>query len=193
LTLVEPRERRLLQNIERLVGRKLAPVRIPTIADVARRRRERVKTQLLETLEAGDLDPHLLLVDELCEEYDVTEIAAAALKLLYERDREGVPVESLEGDGLPAEPGMTRLYLGAGRKEGIRPLDVVGAIANEARITGREVGAIDILDHMTFVEVPSEAADRVIQAMRKTTLRGHRIKVASARPGSGRAARPTRP
>jgi ATP-dependent RNA helicase DeaD len=182
VTLVEPRERRQLYSIEKLIGRKLAPGRIPSAADVARRRRERFKKQVAEAIEAGDMESQLLLVEELSEEYDATEIAAAALKLLADGDKESVRVESLDGDGVAAEPGMTRLFLGAGRKDGIRPLDVVGAIANEARIPGNQIGTIDILDHVTFVEVPEEAADRVIAAMRKTTLRGRRVKVESARP-----------
>jgi ATP-dependent RNA helicase DeaD len=186
VTLVEPRERRLLHSIERLIGRKLAPVRVPTLGDVARRRRERFKRQVAEAIEAGDLDAQLLLVDELCEAYDINEIAAAALKLLTAREQMGVPVEPLEGDGVGAEPGMTRLFLGAGRKEGIRPLDVVGAIANEARIPGHQIGTIDISDHATFVEVPEAAAERVITAMRKTALRGRRVKVESARPRAER-------
>jgi ATP-dependent RNA helicase DeaD len=182
VTLVEPRERRQLLVIEKLIGRRLTPGRIPSVADVARRRRERFKKQVAEAIEAGDLEAQLLLVEELCEEYEATEIAAAALKLLAEREKEGMRVEPMDGDGVAAEPGMTRLFLGAGRKDGIRPLDVVGAIANEAGLPGRQVGTIDILDHVTFVEVPEEAAARVIAAMRKTTLRGRRVKVESARP-----------
>jgi ATP-dependent RNA helicase DeaD len=182
VTLVEPRERHLLRSIERLVGRKLAPARLPSVADVARRRRERLKKQLMEAIEGGDLDAPLLIVEELSDAYDPEVIAAAALKILCDQEKDGVPVESLAEDGVAPEPGMTRLFLGAGRKDGIRPLDVVGAIANEAKIPGHQVGAIDILDHMTFVEVPQEVAERVITALRKTTLRGRRIKVSSARP-----------
>jgi len=182
VTLVEPRERRQLRVIEQLIGRRLTPGRIPSVADVARRRRERFKKQVAEAIEGGELEAQLLMVEELCEEYEPTDIAAAALKLLTEREKEGVRVEPMDGDGVAAEPGMTRLFLGAGRKDGIRPLDVVGAIANEAGLPGRQVGTIDILDHVTFVEVPEEAAARVIAAMRKTTLRGRRVKVESARP-----------
>jgi ATP-dependent RNA helicase DeaD len=182
VTLVEPRERRQLRVIEQLIGRRLTPGRIPSVADVARRRRERFKKQVAEAIEGGELEAQLLLVEELCEEYEPTDIAAAALKLLAEREKEGVRVEPMDGDGVTPEPGMTRLFLGAGRKDGIRPLDVVGAIANEAGLPGRQVGTIDILDHVTFVEVPEEAAARVIAAMRKTTLRGRRVKVESARP-----------
>jgi ATP-dependent RNA helicase DeaD len=182
VTLVEPRERRQLRMIEKLIGRRLTPGRIPSVADVARRRRERFKKQVAEAIEGGELEAQLVLVEELGEEYEATEIAAAALKLLAEREKEGVRVEPMDGDGAGVEPGMTRLFLGAGRKDGIRPLDVVGAIANEAGLPGRQVGTIDILDHVTFVEVPEEAAARVIAAMRKTTLRGRRVKVESARP-----------
>jgi len=67
--------------------------------------------------------------------------------------------------------------VGAGRKLGVRPGDLVGAIANEAGIHSREIGAIDIADRFSIVEVPAEAADSIIAALRGTTLRGKKVLV----------------
>ena len=50
---------------------------------------------------------------------------------------------------------MRRIFVAAGRADGLRPQDLVGAIANETGLPGRAVGAIDILDRFSFVEVPS--------------------------------------
>jgi ATP-dependent RNA helicase DeaD len=80
------------------------------------------------------------------------------------------------------EEGMTRLFIGAGRTAGIRPMDLVGAIANEAGIPGKSIGSIDIYDGFAFVEVPSADAQRVIQVMSNTNLRGRRVPVSIARP-----------
>ena len=52
---------------------------------------------------------------------------------------------------------MVRLFLSVGRAEGVRPGDIVGAIANEANIPGQAIGAIDIYDHVSSVEVPASS------------------------------------
>ena len=72
---------------------------------------------------------------------------------------------------------MTRVYVGAGRKAGIRPGDLVGAIANEARIDSRSIGAIEVADRFSLVEVPEEMADQIIDALRNTTIKGKRVSV----------------
>jgi ATP-dependent RNA helicase DeaD len=72
---------------------------------------------------------------------------------------------------------MARLFIQAGRAAGIRPQDIVGAIANESRLSGRDIGAIQIADRFSLVEVPVDAADEVIDALRATTLKGRRFAV----------------
>jgi hypothetical protein len=87
---------------------------------------------------------------------------------------------------------MTRLFVNVGRNQGIRPQDIVGAIANEAGIPGRSIGAIDILDSYAFVDVPSDASSRVIDALRSSSIKGRPVNVEVAQPGAGRAARDDR-
>jgi ATP-dependent RNA helicase DeaD len=77
---------------------------------------------------------------------------------------------------------VTRIYIGVGRKAGIRPADLVGAIANEARIHSREIGAIDIADGFSLVEVPGAAVESIITALRGTTIRGKKVTVRRDRP-----------
>jgi ATP-dependent RNA helicase DeaD len=72
---------------------------------------------------------------------------------------------------------VTRVYVGAGRKAGIRPGDLVGAIANEARIDSRSIGAIEVADRFSLVEVPEAMADQIIDALRNTTIKGKRVSV----------------
>ena len=72
---------------------------------------------------------------------------------------------------------MTRVYIGAGRKAGIRPGDLVGAIANEARVDSGNIGAIEIADRFSLVEVPESMAEQVIDALRSTTIKGKRVTV----------------
>ncbi len=75
------------------------------------------------------------------------------------------------------EGGMVRLYIGAGRAAGVRPQDLVGAIAGEAGIRGRDVGAIDIADRFSLVEIPEGLASAVIKALRGATIKGKKVTV----------------
>jgi len=72
---------------------------------------------------------------------------------------------------------MTRLFIGAGRVAGIRPADLVGAITNESGVSGRDIGAIEIADRFSLVEVPESEADHVIQSLRVSTINGRRANV----------------
>ena len=204
ITLVTPRERRLLHIIERMTNSTVQRMRLPTIADVIARRREAFKESLRETVAAGGLESYTILVEELGEEYDPVDLAAAAFKLLLSEPEAGqedkLATEEFEerrderrverGEGRPGrssgrfgpERGMTRVYLDVGRDDGVRPADIVGAIANEAGVPGRAIGAIDLYERFSFVEVPENLAERVIRALRRTTLRGRKIAPTIARP-----------
>jgi ATP-dependent RNA helicase DeaD len=72
---------------------------------------------------------------------------------------------------------MVRLFIGAGRSAGIRPADLVGAIANEAGINSKDLGGIEIAERFSLVEVPAGTADAIVTAMRKTTLRGQKVSI----------------
>ncbi|MEO5739187.1 MAG: DbpA RNA binding domain-containing protein, partial [Vicinamibacterales bacterium] len=70
-----------------------------------------------------------------------------------------------------------RLFVGAGRNEGIRPGDLVGAITGEADVPSRSLGAIEIADKFSLVEVPDSLADRIIAALKATKIRGKKVTV----------------
>jgi len=71
----------------------------------------------------------------------------------------------------------TRIWIGAGRQAGIAPRDLVGAITGETGLTSKSVGAIDITDRFSIVEVPDANADQIIAALRATKLRGQKVDV----------------
>jgi ATP-dependent RNA helicase DeaD len=80
--------------------------------------------------------------------------------------------------GAAASSGETGfVYVSVGRKSGIRPGDLVGAIANETGLAGREIGPIRITDNYSVVGVPSGSVEHVVSTMGSTTLRGKRAKV----------------
>ncbi|MEV8046075.1 DEAD/DEAH box helicase [Streptomyces griseoluteus] len=202
ITLAEPRESRMLKAIERATGRKVPLEKVPTVADLRARRLELTRAALHESLlEDGDLERFRVVVETLGDEFDVMDVALAAVKLAHESggaafDEEEIPElaprDRDRGDrgrggdrdrgqrGRPrgrTSPGMTRLFVGAGRSAGVRPQDLVGAIAGETRLSGRDIGAIEIADRFSLVEVPEEAADDVVRAMRGANVKGRRAQV----------------
>ena len=79
--------------------------------------------------------------------------------------------------GRGAAAGMTRLFVGTGRSAGVRPQDLVGAIAGESHLSGRDIGHIEIAGQFSLVEVPESAADAVVKAMRRTSIKGRKTTV----------------
>jgi hypothetical protein len=133
------------------------------------------------------------MVAELEEEFDPGEIAAGFAKIATEATapRSAVVGASPDVDGAKPETGMARLYIGAGRRDGLRPADVVGAIANETGLPGKQIGAIDIFQTYTFVEVPADRRDEIIRVLANTTIKGSRVRIDVA-PSSEEPARPRR-
>ena len=89
----------------------------------------------------------------------------------------GTPAGRSGKGGNRRTPGTVRLFVGAGRQQGIRPKDLVGAITGEAGITGSQIGTIYIADKFSLVEIAEDVSARVYQAMRTATLKGRRVKV----------------
>jgi ATP-dependent RNA helicase DeaD len=192
LSLIEPRERRNLLRFEYQIGAKIAPLRVPSAADIAVRRREVFASKLAERLEAGNFEAQFPIVSELSESHDIADIAAAALQLLWEATSAGSSREEERDEELAAqreqpEAGMVRLFVSMGRADKLRPADIVGAILNETGLPPKSVGTIDILDRVTFFEVPAANADQVMAALSNTKLRGRRPKVGpAAKPNDNR-------
>jgi ATP-dependent RNA helicase DeaD len=198
ITLAEPREHRMLKTIERVTKSRITVEKVPTVADLHARQLELTRSALHESLLEDDLERFRVVVETLADEFDIMEVALAAVKLAHEAsgvtaDEEEIPEVDTrierEGRGrretggrddrrgrTPAG-GMTRLFVGAGRSSRIRPQDLVGAIANESRLSGRDIGAIEIADRFSLVEVPESAADEVVAALRESSIKGKRVTV----------------
>ena len=188
ITLAEPREHRMLKAIERLTKQRISMEKVPTVADLQARRLELTRAAVQESLLSDDLERFRVVVETLTDEFDVMEVALAALKLAHEaqagpagEEEEEIPdvaAKPTKGRAAPApRPGVSRLFFGVGRRAGVRPQDLVGAIANESRLSGRDIGAIEIADRFSLVEVPESAVDEVIAALRRTTIKGKKATV----------------
>ena len=211
---------------------KLEIGRLPTVADLRERRLDMLRATLREAVLGDGLDRYRAVVEPLTDEFDLVDIALAAVRLADspdgQADEEELPTPSLPPDrpasasrgrsssrdrtaaagrggspatwsdrsgGPPTERGTkhgptgtrgrrladqeptTRLFVGAGRAAGMRPSDLVGAIANEAGLAGDRIGSIQIAEGFSLVEVPEAEADRVIAALRAGSVKGRRINV----------------
>ncbi|MGQ0778287.1 MAG: DEAD/DEAH box helicase [Pseudonocardiales bacterium] len=203
ITLAEPREHRMLKTIERVTKQRIAVEKVPSVADLHARRLELTRAALHESLLCeDDLERFRVVVETLTDEFDVMEVALAAVKLAHEAagggsdDEEEIPEATPRGGSEPRSHGkgagagrgraaasravtggMARLFVGAGRSAGIRPQDLVGAIAGESRLRGADIGAIEISDRFSLVEVPDAAADEVIAALRGSSIKGRKATI----------------
>ncbi len=255
ITLAEPREHGMLRNIERVTRQKIEVAPLPTVADLHARRQEVARNRLRDTIVAGELDAYRGIVASLAEEFDVMDVAAAAVKQADTRPasegEEDIPQPRMRPDQPPHAgrqyPGrpyagrprygarlqhdpqaprgarprhdtrppddrpqyeerpphkaarrgrpmhdMARLYIGGGRAYRITPADLVGAIANEAGVNGRDIGAIRIDERHSLVEVPDAVADEVVAALRATYIKGKRLTVRRDMQEAAGAERPRR-
>jgi ATP-dependent RNA helicase DeaD len=199
ITLVEPREQRMLKTIERATRQPIAVEKLPTVADLRARRLKLTRAALRESLLEDDLGTFRAVVEPLIEEFDLFEVALAAVKLAHEtsgspRDDEELPeVELHPADdrrerrkspggrdqrrGRRATEGTTRLFVGSGRSAGVRPADLVGVITGKSYLNGSDIGAIEIADRFSLVEVPEAAADDVVQALSQASIKGRKTSV----------------
>ena len=249
ITLAEPREQRQLQNIERLTKQKIPFEKVPSVEALRARQMELTTETLREALASGPQERFESVLTELLQEFNIEQIALAAIKLTHDADQSSldeVHIPDLsQGDtrdrrdrgdsrergnrgdsrgdsrergnrgdsrgdsrerfdrsgsndrssrfgrderpdrGGRFERGAQRgssgatakLYVGLGRKAGIRPQDLVGAIANESGISGRDIGDIKVSDQFSIVEVPSGEMDNILKSMTNVSIRGKKANI----------------
>jgi ATP-dependent RNA helicase DeaD len=178
LTLVAPREFKLLKMIEQFTKSRIKRREVPSVQDVLEQKTEKIKDTLINLIKDGKLGEYREMALDMSDEYDLTDIAAAGLKYIIEAGQSKVAeMEDVDND----EPDTVRLFVNIGRKDKIRPADIVGAIAGGSGLPGSIVGVIDIYDTYSFVEVKREHADDVLKVMNKNTLKGRRINIERAK------------
>jgi ATP-dependent RNA helicase DeaD len=217
ITILDPREERLLRSIEQITKAKVTVAPVPSVADLLAKRLERTRAVVQEAMQTEDVDGFRGVVEALAASSDPITVAAAAMKLIFraqggervEQDIPTVPVRQPDsyrtmqrptgrpGDRdrgtYPSRPGnrpsqgrpgrggpmagMARIYIGAGWSAGIRPGDLVGAIANEAKINSNALGGIEVLDRFSLVEVPEAMASKIIDALGRTRIKGQKVVV----------------
>lgn len=181
-TLVAGKEVYKLRDIQRYCKVKIKAKQIPTADDIAYIKVENTLNKITEIIESEDLTSMIEQIQTRINEDDMTaiDIAAAFLKLSLGEDQTSISETKDSFENTGAEEGMVRLFVNVGKRNNIRPGDIVGAIAGESGMPGRLIGIIDVYDKYTFVEVPREYADEVVEAMKQAKIKGKLIHVEPA-------------
>jgi ATP-dependent RNA helicase DeaD len=193
---VSPRERRMLGAIEKATRQKIKEMQLPTHQDIADRRIEQFKQMVTGTLEKEELSFYRQLVQRLIEERDLLAVdVASALTFLIQRERPLLVSEksreesTLHGDATSRKADKTprrRDTLGAdrvlyrievGREHGVNPKDIVGAIANEAGIPGKQIGHIKLYDSFSTVDLPAGLPSAVLKKVEKIRVLNQALRI----------------
>jgi ATP-dependent RNA helicase DeaD len=177
ITLLDPREQRVLRLIEGLTKQRIEIASLPTADALRLKRLEVTRSALTDRIAAGDLQHPRALVESLAHDFDLIDVAAAAVALLHERDEPAAeappPAEERHAAGGP----MATIFIGAGSDAQIRPGDLVGAITGEARVAATDIGAIRVSRNHSLVQVKADLAESIIRALRNTTIKGRKVNV----------------
>jgi ATP-dependent RNA helicase DeaD len=212
---VAPREKRLLYAIENATRKKIELMELPSTDEINNRRIEKFKQRISDTLASEDLSLFTKLLEKYQKEHDVSaiEIAAALAQLSqgeapfllqnkpqhsaakdWQRDdksdrgasrgaKRGPPADR---DAPPSE-GMQRYRLSIGHDHGVMPGNIVGAIANEANISGKNIGRINIHDDYSLIDLPSNLPEETLIALKKIWVAGNRLGISKFEEGSQNA------
>ena len=202
---VAPREKRLLRAIEKATNQKIELMRLPTTADINDKRIERFKERITQALGTDELEPYTQIIDQYRMESNVPsiEIAAVLAKLLQgdnplllkpeperarekplhdkseRRSRRGTE-KSARGEKshkpfTRPETGMERFKITVGHSHGVKPGNIVGAIANESGLDSEFIGRIDIFKEFSTVDLPEGMPKHLLNLLKKVVVSGQRL------------------
>lgn len=200
ITFITGNQKRDLRQIEQFINIRIDKASLPSAQDVIEKREQAFMGMLVKQIKKTD-EPNVVLHELMEMGYPAEQIATALIDMLAEkeftapvkeirevsdRDRDGGRSRGSNGrkrersrSKRSHENGMVRLSLDVGRKNNIRPGDVVYAIASSASIPGKVIGAIDIGTTSTFVDVPEQHVDAILRA-KNSRVKGQRMKVSRA-------------
>ena len=184
LSFISGREVYKLKDIERYCKTKILAKPIPSLDDVKNTKMDGIFDKIKEMIEADEHRAMLDMVEEHVNQEDYTsmDMAAALLKMIVGDTLDSIDeVENFHFDENADSSRMVRLFINVGKKDKITPANILGAIAGESGMPGRLVGAIDMMDNYTFVDVPAKHAEAVLAAMNDNVLiKGRKVNVEKA-------------
>jgi len=184
ITFVTPREDKQLRLIKAISKADIKRGKLPSKEDVLASRIDNLKERINEFIDDSRFDKFLALAGRLTVDIQPIDALAALLKLQLE----GVDGVAAAGpgavtlDGTGAAPGMARLFITVGREQGVRPNEITDMIAKKSGLPRQSITGVAIFDKFTFVEVPRDSAEKVIETLHQSIISGRKVAVAPARP-----------
>lgn len=180
-TFVVNKEVYKLKDIQRYCKTKIYAQPVPSLNDVSAIKVDKILNNIAYTIQHEDLSSLVKLIGRRLDEEDFTAMDMAAAFLKQAMGEDGISGdEAFDFGDTGAEEGMVRLFINIGRRQNVRPGDILGAIAGESGMPGNLVGCIDMYDKYTFVEVPKDRAREVLKAMENAKIKGKSINIEPA-------------
>jgi ATP-dependent RNA helicase DeaD len=184
-----------LRDIQRYTKVNIKRSQVPSLTDVENTKATIMIDKVKEVLKEKDLEKYTRMAETLIsDEITSLDVAAALLKMTFASEKKeqeqktdvftNVSNNNYADTGA-RNRGMARLFINIGKKDNVRAGDFVGAIAGETGISGDLVGNIKILDAFSFVEIPLEHVDNVINALHSSNIKGRRVSAELAKGNSG--------
>ncbi|NLK37535.1 MAG: ATP-dependent helicase, partial [Epulopiscium sp.] len=183
-----------LRDIMRYTKTKILQQKLPTLSDVEEMKTNVFIEKIKGIMDEGHLTKYMNIVDKLlAEDYAAMDIAAALL--IYNLlEIQTDPIDAMDDINLGGtemyggsdDNNMVRLFINAGKKNKIRAKDIVGAIAGETGVPGKVLGAIDLFDDYTFIDVPSEYAKDIVFGMKNAKIKNKKINIEVAKKAKGK-------
>lgn len=187
---VAPREKRMLQAIERATRQSIEEMGLPTAENINALRVDRFMQKITETLAGTDLSFFRKMLQEYVTEHDVTELdVAAALASQLQGDKpllvkdapklmtEARARDKVGGGKRAAESTLQRYRLEVGREHGVSAGNIVGAIANEANIDSANIGRISIYPEFSTVDLPADLPAGAFDCLKTTRVAGQALNI----------------
>lgn len=164
-----------IRDIARDTRSEIAPIPIPTVAEIRERMDQKNLARVESALMEGISDRNAKLVGDLLERgYDLSAIAAAAFDLCFARDESALADIVVERKA--AVNGQYRkMILSVGRRQKIAPNHIVSAVAERANIRGSQIGKIEIYDERTIVGIPAVQAEQIVHSMEGLKICGYPV------------------
>ncbi|WP_346929152.1 DEAD/DEAH box helicase [Clostridium sp.] len=147
-----------IRQIENHTKSKIVKKDIPTLADIFSAKSGSLVENIGNVLQEDSYNTFLPMAKELINEYGAEDVTASLLKLMFDKELNcNYAEESVEVDD------TTRLFLSIGKLDKARAKDVIEFLDNTAGVKGKEIGRIDILDKFSFVDVPSNLVNIILE------------------------------
>lgn len=172
-TLVTPREYRALKQIERETKGRIKRKEIPTIDDIFLAKYRSMVGRIRETLEGEKYKRFVPLAAELDEEFNLVDVAAALMNMVYTKEISYEYTENILGGTLE----YTRLFLNVGRVDKLNPKLLIQFLNDKAQVDKDDIGDIDILQKFTFMDVTEKAAKSILKHCRGKKLMGRKVNI----------------